>query len=409
MSEISLQVMGSWVRKYLKSMGEESLKIKARDLAVFMGGNWTARDVGMALGRLGFISTSSSGRTKWTINKHIMKTGKAQKSEEDYHKDIVHDLLRGAGDGITVGEISRVIDRSKKTVREILTEIDIGGVKITEDTVSSRIKISKSAVQLPAHDMQPFYNRKNLVKIMQVSDAHAGSNYQQKSLWKLCCDIAREEKVDFGILGGDLTAGIYARRMNEVFLTGADEQIEYFVNNWPETPGLKWHVVSGNHDWTWMDRAGVNVVKGICAKRDDMSWHGDFVAEFNFGNNFRWRIIHPKFKGLAYARSYHAQKYIENINSEVIPKMRQESDTSLLPVGVSFGHWHIAHYLPMYAGIMGTLIPGLEGITPYLAGQGLSPQLGCVILNIYLNDAGVVLRAIPDFRFFDHLARERDW
>jgi len=211
-----------------------------------------------------------------------------------------------------------------------------------------------------------------------ISCTQIGSKYQQMShlytFYKLCKKLRIKEVLHCG----DLVDGerVYRGQEYELFLHGAEAQMDYVVNNYPQIDGIRTRIIMGNHDESFWKTAGINVVKEICKDRDDFEYLGDYLAFLNI-DGIRIGLMHGA-GGNAYARSYKLQKIIEQMPPELKPHM------------LFVGHWHICNWLPMYRNVSAFSVGAFQSQTPFLTRLGLYPEVGGYIIEIRVDDAGLV-------------------
>lgn len=181
---------------------------------------------------------------------------------------------------------------------------------------------------------------------------------------------------------------MYRGHMDEIFLHGAEAQEEYAVKNYPRSERkTKTYIIGGQHDYCYIKQNGHNSLKAICKERKDLIYRGFFAASFNI-KGFLISLQHPG-GGVAYARSYKIQKILEGMTGEMVEIIRTYPEQlNQLPLVTLFGHWHVKALLPGYMGIDGISLPCFQSQTIYLKQKGLMPNIGCVILEIWLNQDG---------------------
>ena len=304
------------------------------------------------------------------------------------------DLLRRRG-SLTVSELSRTLDRSKASIIKMLDTARDAGFMVVLDKTRGRVTLIRepgAAVDRERVRMRYFGDD---IRIGLVSDTHFGSRYQQLTRLQEAYATFDEEKVHLVLHSGDIVDGVqlYRGHTQELFLQGADEQRDYAVDNYPVLPGIKTHIVAGNHDLSFKKTVGYNIVQAICAGRDDLVYEGEVSGEFLF-QNCVLRLLHPS-GGVAYARSYKPQKIAEALAATAIDDLRA-SDPTALPHLLALGHWHITN-LGKYMGVVCISLPCFQSQTPYLAAKGLQPELGWVVLHMRVADQTVSRIRVENF------------
>lgn len=293
---------------------------------------------------------------------------------------------------VTIGEISREIDRSEDTVTKTIDALRGIGYEISLDEASRQVAIP----QEPAKKFKPteFKYYKKFYRFGLVADTHFCSKYQQiTALYDAYTEFDRQ-KVDFILHAGDLTDGrnVYRGQDVEVFKSGADEQAEYVIDNYPKSErGIRTYVIGGQHDRSFYRDSGLNIIRAICKEREDLVDRGFYKAEF-LVRGLKVGLQHPG-GGASYARSYRMQKIIENMMGFIHSIPSAEA-----PVMQFFGHWHIPCHLPSYMGIDAVSLPCFQSQTPFLEQRGLMPVVGYAIAEIWLDDENNLSNT--DIKFF---------
>jgi len=215
-------------------------------------------------------------------------------------------------------------------------------------------------------------------KLGIVSDTHFGSKYQQlQHLWDFY-RICEHFKVDAILHGGDVCEGngkLYRGQLYEMFMHGAQNQLDYLVKNYPVKKGLKTYIIGGSHDYSFYKDAGYDILEHFADRRDDIEHLGYWGAFLQFGK-VKIYLMHGS-GGIAYARSYKMQKIIEQFAPEHKPHI------------LLLGHYHQPCYMEGYRNIEGFQLKCFQSQTPYLKGKGYFPVLGGTILTIHQAEKGL--------------------
>jgi len=248
-----------------------------------------------------------------------------------------------------------------------------------------------------AIDMSRFKGKK--VRVGIVSDTHLGSQYQQITHLRALYRYFSRRKVNVVLHAGDLVCGegLYFGHRYELFAIGADNQIEYVVNNYPKYKGITTYLISGNHDAVFQKKAGIDVVATICRRREDMVYLGYGGADVDIGG-VKFALIHPS-GGVPYARSYRAQKIIEQLPGGSKPHV------------LIIGHLHITDILPNYRNVLSIMAGCFQSQTPYLRRKGLAPDVGGYLLEFETSDVDAPNGAVGfkiEWRPF-HVPKDKDY
>jgi len=304
---------------------------------------------------------------------------------------------------VSVGEISRQIDRSAETIIKTIDSLRDKSYEVILDETSRQVSIP----QEPSKEFAPteFQYFKKFYRIGIVSDTQMCSRFQQVTLLHDAYADFDKRRVDFVLHGGDLVDGkhMYRGQENEVFKHGADEQAEYVIENYPKTElRYKTYIVGGNHDRSFYRDGGYNIIRAICKDRGDLVDRGFYKAEF-IVKGLRIGLQHPG-GGVSYARSYRMQKTIENMMGFI-----HSIPSANAPILQLFGHWHIPCHLPSYMGIDAVSLPCFQSQTPYLEQKGLMPVVGYAVAEIYLDKDNNLTSTKIEFINMNAQIKERDY
>ena len=211
-----------------------------------------------------------------------------------------------------------------------------------------------------------------------VSCTQIGSKYQQMTHLYTFYRYCQKRRIKTVFHCGDLVDGekIYRGQEYELFLHGANAQRDYVVDNYPKYKGITTHIISGNHDLAFWNTAGYNIVEAVCDRRDDMVYEGDWLANIVI-DSININLMHGS-GGVAYARSYKLQKIIEQMAPEAKPHM------------LFVGHWHVEAHLPAYRNVEGISMGCFQAQTPYLVRKGLTPNVSGLVVDIQVDDKGLL-------------------
>ena len=227
-------------------------------------------------------------------------------------------------------------------------------------------------------DLEPlvFNLTKESGKIGVISCTHFGSKYQQLSYLFEFYEECYKEGVSHVLNCGDVTEGngyVYRGQRFEMFLQGFSEQRDYAVENYPKQDGIETWMVAGNHDDSFAASAGIEIVREIADKREDIEYLGRYSAIVQLQDGNTSTLIHHGEGGGAYAISYKMQKYIENIAPDEKPQL------------FFLGHFHRIHQL-FLRNIHGFGIGCFQSQTPYLKRKKLDPAIGGYIIEYDVNE-----------------------
>ena len=220
------------------------------------------------------------------------------------------------------------------------------------------------------------YSSGRIIRAGAVSDSHYGSKAQQRTALHKCYQVFEQHEIKDVFNSGDLVAGVnmYPEQPYEVYLHGADEQVEAAIADYPTYPGCETYMIGGNHDASFMKSAGHDIFRRVAAERKDIRFGGWYEATFELGS-LRVRLWHPR-GGVPYAKSYRIQRLSEGI-----------AHGPNVPHAILYGHLHQALHME-HLGIQQWLVPSCEGSTAWTRRLGLIPCVGGYIITIVMSEDG---------------------
>lgn len=308
--------------------------------------------------------------------------------------------------------LETLLKRSKRkwTVEELADKFDCGPGKIrraAEQLADDRINIQSGPGGLWV-DEQIDRRAPTVIDVRTLSgkeyvfgataDNHLCSKYARMDVLNALYDLWADMGVTTVYQGGNMIDG-EARFNKGDLLTrpGLGAQLEYFVENWPQRPGIKTYFVTGDdHEGWYIQREAVDVGQLMedAARRvgrDDIVYAGhmehDFVLRAEHGEAVL-RVIHAG-GGSSYAHSYSVQKIVESYQGGEKPKV------------LLVGHYHKAVYA--YPREVHTVQLGCtEDQTPFMRKKKLEAHLGGWTIKLTQSKDGLVHGFTPRFDpFYD--------
>jgi hypothetical protein len=310
---------------------------------------------------------------------------------------------------VSVGEISRQVDRSSETVIKTIDSL----ISKHYDVVLDETRHEVSIPHEPSKTFEPteFKYYRNFFTIGIVTDTHLCSTYQQATLLHDAYKIFDDRQTDFNIHAGDLVDGIdmYRGHRQELFKFDASTQRQYAIDNYPKSSrNTKTYIIGGQHDFSFFKQNGYDIVEHICEKRDDLIYRGFFNTQFSV-KGLLVDLQHPG-GGLAYALSYNPQKLAESVSGYVLSTMRSNpANYKNLPVLMLIGHYHVPMHLPNYMGMDISTLPCFQTQTRYLQQKKKMPTVGCAIAELWLDKDNNLSSVTIEFIVMNHRVIEKDY
>ena len=210
-----------------------------------------------------------------------------------------------------------------------------------------------------------------------VSDTQLGSRKQQLTFLHMTYDRFQQLGINAVFHCGDLVDGdgkVYPGQEYDLFLHGFDRQLEYAAEHYPRRDGITTYVIAGNHDWSFYQRKGADILASLEKRRSDIRYLGPMSAQVVM-DGLKIQLIHLK-GGVTYARSYKLQKIIEQVAPEQKPHLLFAGDR------------HSWAHIPMYRNVYGWQMGCFQAQTEYEKRLGLYPELGGLIVEVDYGSEG---------------------
>lgn len=224
------------------------------------------------------------------------------------------------------------------------------------------------------------------VKLLLLSDTHLGSKYDRLDILRYLYKQAEENGTNYVLHSGDLCEGFSGRpeqlyELKELSYTG---QRDYVVKNYPKSE-IPTYIIAGNHDLWWVKKCGADIVQDICNRREDLHYLGSDCEDLMIGK-LRVRMRHGS-GGVAYAKSYRTQKYLDSINPEERPHILQ------------MGHIHQAFY--MQQGKTHCFQTScLQDLTPYERSMGFGNDKSVWWVDVDMDKHGNPIKVSQELETF---------
>jgi hypothetical protein len=155
-----------------------------------------------------------------------------------------------------------------------------------------------------------------------VSDNHLGSKHCRLDVLNALYDIYAAEGVTDVYNGGNWIEGEARFNRYDIQVFGMDNQIDFFVQNYPSRPGITTHYVAGDdHEGWYQQRESIHIgryaeMAALRAGRKDLHYLGYLEADVALKAPGTWMAAPMKIMhgggGSAYAYSYVLQKTVES-------------------------------------------------------------------------------------------------
>lgn len=224
------------------------------------------------------------------------------------------------------------------------------------------------------------------VRLGVVSDTHLGSRYQALSELEAVYDEFHARGVQAVLHAGDVFAGVgmYRGQETDELLPAVDtysRQVDYAEAEYPCRDGVTTYMIAGNHDLDGaFSRSISSPVRALASRRKDIVYLGDERVTVELVNGARVMVAHGSGPA-GYAHSYKAQRYIEAINRSERPDL------------LILGHFHRAGFF-VHDGVSCVLAACFQTQTPFLASNGIEPDVGGFVVSVAATDGEMIGTAV---------------
>lgn len=301
--------------------------------------------------------------------------------------DVYRMVKRGP---VSLRELCDRLGKSPKDVERLLEQARKAGthVIVENDHIGLR---SHAAVPSHVQDagIEPVVGKQQ--KIGVISDTHLGSKYCLRAQLQDFIHHAYDQGVREIVHPGDMLEGDYRHAKFELSHVGLEDQTHDLYETLPRLPGLTYHAITGNHDWTFTDQSGVDVGDFIRRYFNDMG-RRDFFCYGDRGAFIKLRgavidLWHPT-GGLGYAKSYKLQRKIDSYPTGGKPNI------------LLVGHYHTYAYA-QERGVHGLLCPTFQGgQSAFGRSLGSTPEIGGLVLKWSLTAHGTLRDFIVERRTY---------
>jgi hypothetical protein len=296
----------------------------------------------------------------------------------------------------TFEDLSNQLDCGVGKVKQIIQELSNQGhnFKINGETVlfSNVIEKSESKVMDVQKMSTGFY------RFGVTGDNHLCSRYERLDVLNNLYDLFESEGISRVFNTGNWIDGEAKFNKHDLKVHGIDNQIGYWIDNYPQREGLQTDYIAGDdHEGWYTQKFGINVGlyaenKAREAGREDLNFLGhmeaDVILKAPQGETIL-RVLHPG-GGSAYAISYTSQKIVESYSSGEKPHILLD------------GHYHKAGY-NYIRGVHVVQTGCTQDQTPFMRKKRLAAHLGGWIIEFAVDDQGAITRFKQEFiPFYDN-------
>lgn len=373
-----------------------------KEIAVICGTtHGTVRDIRYDMRKTGKLPHLPAGwRRKEPVAKMSAKPATIMAPSEEI-KPALKSLLK-TKKKYTIESLSDHFNTGVSNIRAALESLKSEGfnVVIKDGHAAVTTEIPKSAATvLDVKKMSTGFYRFGL-----TGDNHLCSRYERMDVLNALYDVFHQEGIKDVYNTGNWIDGEARFNVHDLKVHGMDNQIDYFLKNYPRREGVTTHYITGDdHEGWYTQREGVDVgkyteMKAQIAGRDDLHYLGhmeaDVVLKAKNGKT-TMRVVHPG-GGSSYAISYSIQKIIESYQGGEKPDI------------LLAGHYHKADYI-FNRGVHAVQSATTMDQSPFMRKKKLAAHLGGWIIEFATDDNGAITRFKQEFIPFYDNAYYQKW
>lgn len=302
-----------------------------------------------------------------------------EKTTEAVKKTLMH-----AGRRLSLEEICDLLDLAPVKVRGALDEL--GRQHFEFDIHDQGIQI---ATQIPRPEPIVIDTSRMVGKRFHfgaTGDNHLGSKYERLDVLNALFDRWQDKGIDTVLQCGNMIDGEARFNKFDLKVHGVEAQVEYFLEHWPQRPGMRTLFVTGDdHEGWYTQREGLNVgrmiqERAVSQGRHDLVFMGHMEADLQFttanGQYAVMRLIHGG-GGTAYAISYKDQKIVESYQGGEKPQI------------LLVGHFHKFNY-GYPREVHSVQVGCTQDQTPFMRKNHIQAMIGGVRLHFEQSEDGLI-------------------
>lgn len=298
---------------------------------------------------------------------------------------------------LPISKIAIRLNESEDIIIRAISDLIFEGYDIvqwTEDGVKyAQFSRQEKAKLMRSIDYNLDLGKLSHIKFAVATDLHIGSIFARPDIFKDFVFECYEEGVRVIFIAGDLVEGDYARnRPASIYELvpngiGFDGQLKLLDEALSKLEGLKYYVITGNHDFTFMRNTGANIGKWLSGIRDDVVYLGHNEAKVYLTDNLSVLLFHAT----------------DGIGQNYALKMRQfidRSEEDRLADFIFMGHYHKFNH-SYYKGIHGYILPTFQEQSDYMRNNNLEAIVGGIIFNVRVDEEGKLVDFTPTYKFYE--------
>lgn len=218
------------------------------------------------------------------MKRRLAKLLEQEKAVDDYQAHLLQLIKEGKNNR----EICEIFNISFNQLYDELLKLKTKGVKysrkyysdgsIKYNKIKKLKKLNENVNKTIITD-----NQENNMKFLLISDLHFGNEFENLGLIDRAYNYCIKNGINIILCGGDFIDGSFSKSPQKI--TDLYDQIEYFIKNYPQDKNILTFGVAGDHDFSTLKRASLDIIEICNNRRHDIIIGGYNNAEINIKND----------------------------------------------------------------------------------------------------------------------------
>jgi len=218
------------------------------------------------------------------MKRRLAKLLEQEKDVDDYQAHLLQLIKEGKNNR----EICEIFNISFNQLYDELLKLKTKGVKysrkyysdgsIKYNKIKKLKKLNENVNKTIITD-----NQENNMKFLLISDLHFGNEFENLGLIDRAYNYCIKNGINIILCGGDFIDGSFSKSPQKI--TDLYDQIEYFIKNYPQDKNILTFGVAGDHDFSTLKRASLDIIEICNNRRHDIIIGGYNNAEINIKND----------------------------------------------------------------------------------------------------------------------------
>lgn len=218
------------------------------------------------------------------MKRRLAKLLEQEKGVDDYQTQLLQLIKEGKNNR----EICEIFNISFNQLYDELLKLKTKGIKysrkyysdgsIKYNKITKLKKLNENVNKTIITD-----NQEDNIKFLLISDLHFGNEFENLGLIDRAYNYCIKNGINIILCGGDFIDGSFSKSPQKI--TDLYDQIEYFIKNYPQDKNILTFGVAGDHDFSTLKRASLDIIEICNNRRHDIIIGGYNNAEINIKND----------------------------------------------------------------------------------------------------------------------------